>query len=501
MEETGQKKQSESIMPYREILERIARAIAKNHGFDYTGSDMLAIQSPRAYLYTSDAEVALEVIDQYLGEHEIGFADLKVPRDNVTPVTPTSASQSDQVFPTWEQLTEWVEKLYKFWNCDASDRFLCEQYELDRKEALRAYLNPEELSAFYDHLTTRAKHLHETTSRGDIDKLTLCIVRMLNPYPNKIEVKLYFNDEMICVGGKCCDHWATSHGGRYTREINCVIPTGLNPILMSLTEILQHGKDASIEVWQAPQVEPEKPKNATKTKPTEQSRIELYKNGKLLEVQLYFDSGDICLGVHGKNFLISYKGMFAYSWAGYIKTGFNPIGKHIEAIGADGTHKTLRPEKRPQHTHYKSLTKSERELLNCFVGREIEFERFRVIKRHLLEVEGFKVGGLISSQSDCKGWFVTAGKDKAALFWTPSNGWQIEPRHNQTELTGAFEGYDLIEALEANNIEVNGVSANDWNNARDEEAEAEAVALQMKEAKKTTKKQPVLDIPWVDLQK
>lgn len=463
---------------HAELIVKIALETMKRHGYEVALNSDAYENNPVIRRYFSDAQLAIQVINRFVIENNFSFDDLDLGYKH-QPEATEKTNQPDQVFPTWEQLGEWVDKLYKFWKCDASDRFLCEQYEPDKQEALRAYMTPDQLVAFYEHLLATSPRIHKVTG-PDLNKLALVIVRMLNPYPGKIEVKLYFNDAMVCVGGKCCEHWANSHGGNYTREIACVIPEGLNPIDMSLTEILSHGKDAPIEAWQAPKTAPtESTKPATKL--ATQSRVEQYRNGKLLEVQLYFDSNHKCLGVHGKNFSPSYQGMFAYSWCGYLPVGLNPFGKHIDEICGDGSHRTIGLEKTPQHTNYSKLTKYEKELLNCFVGREVEFERFRVIKRELLIVEGIKIGALITSRDDIKGWYASAGKDKAALYWTPSNGWEISTRDEQDELTGVFEGFDLIAALEQNDIEVNGISANDWHNARCEEAEAEAVALQQKE--------------------
>lgn len=465
---------------YHELIIKIALETIKRHGYEVQLDSDAYEKNPVIRRYFSDATKALETVDQFLSDNGVTFSDLNVSSYRPQPQKP---SEPDQVFPTWEQLGEWVEKLYKFWHCDASDRFLVEQYELDKQEALRAYMTPDQMVEFYNHLASNSARVCPLTAPTDLDKLALEIVRLMNPHLGKIEVKLYFNDAMICVGGKCCDHWATSHGGNYTREIACVIPQGLNPIEMSLTEILSYGKDAPIELFTAPKTQPAEPVKPA-TKPAEESRCEQYKKGKLLEVQLYFDSSDTCLGVHSKNFVTSYKGMFAYSWAGYIKAGLNPIGEHIINILGPSAADDFKRSHEPRYTHPKELKKSERELMQCFVGREIEFERFLAIKKYLLTVEGMKVGALISNQDDIKAWFVTAGKDKAALYFTSWDGWEIDTRQDQEELTGVFEDFDLIQALDQNDIEVNGISASDWHNARCEKAEAEAVALQHKERAK-----------------
>jgi len=76
------------------------------------------------------------------------------------------------------------------------------------------------------------------------------------------------------------------------------------------------------------------------------------------------------------------------------------------------------------------------------------------IIREELAAIGIKFGKLIKSREDVKGWNVSWDGDKAALYWTIGNGWEIGSLKYETELTGNWEGFDLIEHLDCNGIEL-----------------------------------------------
>ncbi|MEG5054568.1 MULTISPECIES: hypothetical protein [unclassified Microcoleus] len=76
------------------------------------------------------------------------------------------------------------------------------------------------------------------------------------------------------------------------------------------------------------------------------------------------------------------------------------------------------------------------------------------IIREELAAIGIKLGKLISSREDIKGWFVVWEGSPAALYWSSGNGWEISTRKGQAELTGNWEGFDLIEHLDSNGIEL-----------------------------------------------
>lgn len=76
------------------------------------------------------------------------------------------------------------------------------------------------------------------------------------------------------------------------------------------------------------------------------------------------------------------------------------------------------------------------------------------IIREELAAIGVKLGKLIKSREDVKGWNVSWDGDKAGLFWTIGNGWEVASLKYEAELTGNWEGFDLMEHLDCNGIEL-----------------------------------------------
>jgi hypothetical protein len=76
------------------------------------------------------------------------------------------------------------------------------------------------------------------------------------------------------------------------------------------------------------------------------------------------------------------------------------------------------------------------------------------IIRDELTAIGIKFGKLIKSREDVKGWRLDWDGDKAGLYWTIGNGWEIASLKHETELTGNWEGFDLMEHLDCNGIEL-----------------------------------------------
>ncbi|MEG4025498.1 hypothetical protein [Microcoleus sp. S13C4] len=76
------------------------------------------------------------------------------------------------------------------------------------------------------------------------------------------------------------------------------------------------------------------------------------------------------------------------------------------------------------------------------------------IIREELAAIGIKFGKLIKSREDVKGWNVSWDGDKAGLYWTIGNGWEIASLKYEAELTGNWEGFDLMEHLDCNGIEL-----------------------------------------------
>ncbi|MEG4287281.1 hypothetical protein QUB68_29670, partial [Microcoleus sp. A006_D1] len=99
-----------------------------------------------------------------------------------------------------------------------------------------------------------------------------------------------------------------------------------------------------------------------------------------------------------------------------------------------------------------------KKLDSIFGERVKEKGQFLIIKDELSAI-GIKVGTLINSRSDAKGWNLAWGKDKAGLFWTTGNGWEVESAKPGTELSGQWEGFDLIEHLACNGIDLDEETA------------------------------------------
>lgn len=76
------------------------------------------------------------------------------------------------------------------------------------------------------------------------------------------------------------------------------------------------------------------------------------------------------------------------------------------------------------------------------------------IIREELGAIGIKLGKLIKSREDVKGWRLDWHGEKAGLYWTIGNGWEIASLKYETELTGNWEGFDLMEHLDNNGIEL-----------------------------------------------
>ncbi|MEG4406376.1 hypothetical protein [Microcoleus sp. MON2_D5] len=76
------------------------------------------------------------------------------------------------------------------------------------------------------------------------------------------------------------------------------------------------------------------------------------------------------------------------------------------------------------------------------------------IIRDELAAIGIKLGKLIKSREDIKGWRLDWDGDKAGLYWTIGNGWEIASLKYEAELTGNWEGFDLMEHLDCNGIKL-----------------------------------------------
>ena len=88
-----------------------------------------------------------------------------------------------------------------------------------------------------------------------------------------------------------------------------------------------------------------------------------------------------------------------------------------------------------------------------FPDRPAQANQLHVII-HELKAIGIIVGKSIANRSDAKGWHLRWGQDKAGLYWTVGQGWVVEALKSGDELTGQWEGFDLDQHLECNDIDL-----------------------------------------------
>lgn len=497
-----------------ELTEKIARLIAKNEGSFMFAPDLLLTQSshPQIRRWVATSLEVLELLADFLEANELTFDDLEIKEDanklalSTAPKINKPASEIVRIkIPTWEEINEWVEQLYLCWGVFRRERMTFEQYELDKVAALEDQFTHAQLQAIH-HAVSQTSDSAIFAPQRDKSKLAGAIVQMLNPYPKALEINLYFKadpetKEYICVGGEASDYWAATHKGDFTVSEKFMLPLTFNPYNRTLAEVRKECQNFNnlLVNTETEQVE----------KTSKQGQVALGHKNLLIntviertpelqvkvddKANLYFDSNDICLGFWAswQTELPYYRGMYAYSVVASLPVDpkVDPRGRSVQEFLTEKEIKTIRA-KSTNHTNYSELTKAEKNSMIYFVGREIEFERFLTIKKELAAI-GIKVGNLISSQPNIKAWYVTGGvkgRDKAALYYTAWDGFEVGCREGQDELTGVFEDWSVIQHLDDNDIEVNGIAAGHWHNARCEKAEAEAVALQTQEAKPKTKK-------------
>lgn len=412
---------------YAEVLALIARAIAKNHGFVFPESiDILRHESARAYLYTSDAEIALEVIDQYLGQNKIEFKDLEVADGYIMPALNTASVLTDPLKLTWEAVDQLVENMYKVWGVTRSERSTLDQYETDRLNAIDDHYTHAQLIEIYERLiATTIRPCY--APKKDKARLGKAIFDMLNPYKDWLKLKLYFDAEFVCIGAEACDRWATYYqtsDRKIQHERQIMIKAGYNPLNRVLFDILQENTDEAFKLDTTPPAPEVTPAPAPAPAPAPEAKQ------------------------HGPRY------------------------------------KDAKPAPELPEDFFLFCTKAEKTLYQTsFVGLEKVFQEFLVVKKELAAIN-ITVGKMTASQSSCKSWNVNggeAGKGKTALFWD-ANGWQFGPRTVDGELPEGIEGWDLMEHLADNNAEANNIHAAHWYDAIDEDAEAEAIELQKQEA-------------------
>lgn len=88
-----------------------------------------------------------------------------------------------------------------------------------------------------------------------------------------------------------------------------------------------------------------------------------------------------------------------------------------------------------------------------FGDRQAQYQQFLIIREELAAI-GVKVNKLIKSREDVKGWRLDWDGDKAGLYWTVGNGWEVSSLKYETELAENWEGFDLMEHLDCNGIEL-----------------------------------------------
>lgn len=97
------------------------------------------------------------------------------------------------------------------------------------------------------------------------------------------------------------------------------------------------------------------------------------------------------------------------------------------------------------------ITKIDKKLAAIFNDRPKQYQQFLTIREELRAV-GIKVGKLINSREDAKGWRLDWDGDKAGLYWTTGDGWDVEALKSGGELTGNWEGFELMEHLVCNGV-------------------------------------------------
>jgi len=104
------------------------------------------------------------------------------------------------------------------------------------------------------------------------------------------------------------------------------------------------------------------------------------------------------------------------------------------------------------------IAKTDKALAAIFGERHKQYQQFLIIREELSAI-GIKIGKLIKSRSDVKGWRLDWHGDKAGLYWTIGNGWEVASLKYDTELTGQWEGFDLEQHLECNGIDLEELPA------------------------------------------
>ncbi|MEG5066781.1 hypothetical protein QUB33_24500 [Microcoleus sp. B3-A4] len=128
-----------------------------------------------------------------------------------------------------------------------------------------------------------------------------------------------------------------------------------------------------------------------------------------------------------------------------------PATATATATGTNGDEPPNRGDNR--RGRMQPATKTDKALAAIFNDRPKQYQQFLIIREELAAI-GIKLGKLISSREDAKGWRLDWEGDKAGLFWTVGNDWEIASLKYETELTGNWEGFDLVEHLDCNGIEL-----------------------------------------------
>jgi hypothetical protein len=105
------------------------------------------------------------------------------------------------------------------------------------------------------------------------------------------------------------------------------------------------------------------------------------------------------------------------------------------------------------HSRVLPIAKTDNKLAAIFTNRPKQYQQFLIIREELAAI-GVKVGTLINSREDIKGWRLDWHGDKAGLYWTVGNGWEVSSLKVKTELTGNWKDFDLIEQLACNGIDL-----------------------------------------------
>ena len=140
-----------------------------------------------------------------------------------------------------------------------------------------------------------------------------------------------------------------------------------------------------------------------------------------------------------------------------------PATLSAEKTATDSTPEAIETDNQPPgrgdgRGRVQPIAKTDKKLAAIFNDRPKQYQQFLIIREELTAI-GVKVGKLINSREDAKGWRLDWDGDKAGLYWTVGNGWEVASLKYETELAGNWEGFDLSEHLDCNGIDLEDIAS------------------------------------------